>query len=467
MSDRPHLLIVDDEPLFLRTTAELLRNSGYHCSCAADGVAGREIWAREAIDLVLTDLNMPGNQNLEFLRAGRGSWPETPVIVITGVPTLPSAIESLRLGIADYLLKPVRYDDLMSSVRRALQRRHRHPPVAPPPGDVSGLPPILGESPAMQSLFELIERLSSSDVNVLITGESGTGKEVVAENLHRRSSRRDAPFQVIDCTAIPESLFESTLFGHAKGAFTGAIRDYAGLLQEADGGTVFFDEIGELPLVLQAKLLRVIQQPSFTPLGKTEPCQVDVRFMCATNRDLRLEVAEGRFRRDLFYRLAVVHLELPPLRARGDDIRLLAQHFLQVHRRPDQAEVSVSPSALAVLQQHPWPGNVRELRNAVEHGLALVRGVSIEPEHLPVSIREPFSDAAAALSTGSALSRADAVSGAERAYFEEVLRQHRGNVAESARAAGMSRQGLHKLLKKLGIDAAQYRGSPAAQGFEF
>jgi len=456
MPDKPpRILIADDEPLFLRTTATLLTEAGYDCTCAADGQQARETLARETFDLILTDLNMPGNRQLELLREGREQWPEAPLIVITGAPSLPSAIESIRLGIADYLLKPVKYHDLLSSIERALRfaprRYERKPSLETQPA----FREVVGESPAMRQVFELMERVAESDANVLVTGESGTGKEVVAGAIHRRSARAEHPFQVIDCTAIPETLFESVLFGHAKGAFTGAIKDQVGLLSLADGGTAFFDEIGELAPSLQAKLLRVIQEPTITPIGKTQPERIDARFICATNRNLMLEVNAGRFRRDLFYRLAVIHIELPPLRNRSGDVLLLADHFLRQLKRPEQDIDGFDAAAQELLQRYTWPGNVRELRNAVEHGLTMARGNQISPRDLPPTLLDGGPDArdVAGIRSG----REGVLRGAEREYLQHLLRDNQGNVARSAQQAGLSRQGLHKLLKKHGVEPAEYR----------
>jgi two-component system response regulator HydG len=466
MPDAPHakILVADDEPLFLRTTAELLRKAGYECTTASDGNAGLEALAREPFDLVLSDLNMPGNLKLELLREGRDKWPHIPLIVVTGVPSLPSAIESVRLGIADYLLKPVKYRDLLASVRRALAHRQQHSysdaeePASTDVAHDEAYAGFLGESSPMQELREIIERVARTDANVLITGESGTGKEVVARVIHRRSYRALGPLQVIDCTAIPEALFESVLFGHAKGSFTGAIRDQVGLLNQADGGTAFFDEIGELTAPLQAKLLRVIQEQTFTPLGKSSPVQVDTRFLCATNRNLEMEVNAGRFRRDLFYRLAVIHIQVPPLRERGSDVLLLARHFLRELQRPPAPVQGFSAAAQEVLEKYTWPGNIRELRNAVEHALAMARTGHITPVELPEVVRrgtlEPSSLQARQPFGGS---RTETVESIEREYLLEVLRRNAGNVAASAREAGMSRQGLHKLLKKHGLDAGEFR----------
>lgn len=454
------ILIADDEPLFLRTTAELLRKAGYECACAADGNTALQSLARESFDLIISDLNMPGNLKLELLREGRQQWPEIPLVVITGAPSLPTAIESVRLGIADYLLKPVKLDDLLSSVKRALSHRAIEQPQRVKDAHKDGqFSELVGESPAMHELFEIVERVIVSDANILITGESGTGKEAVAAAIHRRSTRAGGPFQVVDCTAIPEALFESLLFGHVKGSFTGAIKDQVGLLSQADGGTAFIDEIGELPAPLQAKLLRVIQEQTFVPLGKSEPQRIDVRFICATNRDLEMEINAGRFRRDLFYRLAVIHIELPPLRKRGEDVALLANHFLQQLQTPKNRATGFSEQTIKLFKRHLWPGNIRELRNAVEHGLAMARGKVIAPTDLPAAFHRATSAAAATSESRESHSgsRADALEKAERDYLIALLRENEGNVARSANQAGMSRQGLHKLLKKHAVDAADYR----------
>jgi two-component system response regulator HydG len=319
-------------------------------------------------------------------------------------------------------------------------------------------PEIVGDSPQVLELLDIVDRVARTDTNVLITGESGTGKEVVAETIHRHSRRAAGRFQVIDCTAIPEALFESALFGHAQGAFTGAIRDEPGLLRQCDRGTAFFDEIGELPPTLQAKLLRVIQEQSFTPVGKHEPVQVDTRFLCATNRDLELEVNAGRFRRDLFYRLAVVHIEVPPLRDRGEDIMQLAHHFLGQLRGTNPAVTAFSEEVLDCFRRYRWPGNVRELRNVVERALALARSTQIEVSDLPPALRPATLERASAeFGDSDVASRTETLDEAERNYLISLLSRNNGNVSESAKQAGMSRQGLHKLLSKHGISAADYR----------
>lgn len=456
------ILIADDEPLYLRTTGELLRKAGYECVCVPDAHEALDALSREPFDLVLSDLNMPGNLKLELLQQGRQQWPQTPLIVITGVPSIPTAIESIRLGITDYLLKPVKYEDLLSSVRRALAHRTVGRSIVERSDDerrslAAKFPDIIGASLQMLELFDIIDRVAGTDTNILITGESGTGKEVVARAIHKNSPRAQHNFQVIDCTAVPEPLFESVLFGHVKGSFTGAVKDQAGLLSQCDHGTVFFDEIGELPMTLQAKLLRVVQEQTFTPVGTNQPVQVDTRFVCATNRDLEMEVNAGRFRRDLFYRLAVIHIELPPLRERGDDVIVLAEHFLKTLRMSNSKVRGFSDEAVTSFQKHRWPGNIRELRNVVERALALARTELIEVAELPPSLQPSALVDQRHGSGANTASRYEALDDAEHDYLTSLLKQHQGNVSKAARQAGMSRQGMHKLLKKHGITAASFR----------
>ncbi len=465
-SGRPQrILIADDEPLYRRTTAALLEKEGYECVAAPDGRAALQALEESSFDLVLSDLNMPGNLRMELLSEGRRRWPDLPLIIVTGAATLLSAIEAVRLGVADYLLKPVRFEELFASVRRTLERSSRRGERTEGAVRPGGFQELVGNSPLMRDLVDLLQQVSSTDTNVLITGESGTGKEVVARAIHDHSARASRPFQVVDCTALPENLFESILFGHARGAFTGAIRDQAGLLREADGGTVFFDEVGELPLPLQSKLLRVVQEQTFVPLGKSQREKIDVRFLCATNRDLELEIQAGRFRRDLYYRLAVIPIFLPPLRERGEDVLALARHFLDRLRPPGRDNLELSHDALDLLRRYSWPGNIRELRNAIEHGIAMARTDRIEPGDLPAALRsEAGRDTAVRPieiprdGSGPVTSRAAAIVEAERDYLIRLLKEHGGNVARSAEHAGLSRQGLHKLLKRYEINAAEFRG---------
>jgi DNA-binding NtrC family response regulator len=308
----------------------------------------------------------------------------------------------------------------------------------------------------MLEVLEIVDRVAQTDTNVLITGESGTGKEVIAQAIHRNSRRARHNFQVIDCTAIPESLFESVLFGHVKGSFTGAIKDQEGLLSRSDKGTAFFDEIGELPLGSQVKLLRAVQEQAFTPVGKSELVHVDTRYISATNRNLQEEVNVGRFRRDLFYRLGVIHIELPPLRDRGDDVNLLSHHFLRELQPGEPRITGFSEEVLECFRHYQWPGNIRELRNVVERSIALARSATVQMSDLPKPMREAAVDDARPLVL-TEVSREEALDNADHTYLTALLEKHEGNVAQAARKAGLSRQGMHKLLNKHGIDPTKYR----------
>ncbi|WP_417388585.1 sigma-54-dependent transcriptional regulator [Gimesia sp.] len=457
------ILIADDEPLYLKTTGQLLRKAGFDCVCVSSAGAAIAKLESDRFDLILSDLNMPGNLKLELLHQGRTNWPHIPLIVVTGVPSMPSAIESIRLGITDYLLKPVKFEDLLTSVNRALETQSKVFKRSEMESDIersdlsARFPEVVGSSPPILEILDIVDRIAETDVNVLITGESGTGKEVVAHTIHQHSLRRTEKFQVIDCTAIPESLFESVLFGHAKGAFTGAVSDQEGLLKQADQGTAFFDEIGELPAASQSKLLRAIQESRFTPVGKNKSLQIDSRFICATNRDLEAEVGAGRFRGDLYYRLGVIHIELPPLRERGEDTVLLAEHFLKKIGDKTGRKLNFSPETLDCLREYSWPGNIRELKNVVERSVALTRSETIEKNELPESLLKlpsvPSHDSSGTIDG----SRNEAIENAEYEYLTALLEKHDGNISQAAQQAGVSRQGLHKLLNKHNISAADFR----------
>lgn len=455
---RNRILLADDEPLYLRTTAELLRRAGYECLTATDAAEAIQALTDQSIDLIIVDLNMPGNLDLELLNVGRKQYPQIPMIVATGAPSLRSAIDSVRLHIADYLLKPIRIEELIASVRRALASRQitaNSNSIPAGTGDpVADL--LIGHSAEMSEIHNLIRKAGASEASVLITGESGTGKELAALALHRSSSRSQGSFITVDCTAIPEALFESVLFGHIKGAFTGAAIDQPGLLRGAHGGTIFLDEIGELPLSSQSKLLRFIQHATFTPVGQTQPISIDVRIIAATNRDLSVEVKQERFRQDLFYRLSVIPIRLPPLRNRGDDICQLADHFLRTLNPPQRTGMKLSAEALAVLQNYSWPGNVRELRNVIERVMALSTGSLIQVGDLPPTMTDRLTDALAATTDGAS-PRHRVLARADRGYLEDLLKKSGGNVSHAATLAGVTRQGMYKLLQKHGIVPTDFR----------
>jgi DNA-binding NtrC family response regulator len=452
------ILLVDDELLYRTSTAALLRNSGYLVTTAASTEEAMRLMREQPAGLAMVDLNLPGNEKLELLRFLREQFPAVPVMVVTGHPSLPTAIASLRLRITDYLLKPIKYEELLETVHRVL-------PTVDKSSEAFDTDPQLeftSRSPAMQQVLDVARRVAQTDVNILITGETGTGKEVAAREIHRLSQRNRQTFQPIDCAAIPEGLLESTLFGHARGAFTGAVGRREGLMMQCHGGTAFLDEVGELPLTLQAKFLRTIQNESFTPVGENREIRIDTRFISATSRDLEQEIAAGRFRRDLYYRLAVIHLKLPPLRERIEDIETIVEDLFRKFRTAHRTAEDFSPDAWALLRRHNWPGNVRELRNVVERGLSLARGRWIEASDLPTEIvvggtgrdsfppRQPTTERPKTLPMDR--------TAAEREYLVNLLRMSGGNVTQAAEQAGVSRQGLHRILQRHNLTARDFRG---------
>jgi two-component system, NtrC family, response regulator HydG len=386
MESQPTILVVDDEEVIRDSCRKILERCRYRVETARDGYEGLRLLRSKPIDLVLLDLKMPGLEGTEFLRRARAENPELDVIVITGYSSVGSAVDCMRLGAYDYLPKPFNAESLRMVVGRALEKRllalenralrRRLREVSPP--DV-----LQGRSPAVERVREMIARVAPAETTVLILGESGTGKELVARAIHRGSPRASRPFVTVDCGALVESLCENELFGHVKGAFTGAIQTRPGRIETADGGTLFLDEIGNIGPGMQGKLLRVLQEREITRVGGQEPLRVDVRIIAATNRDLRAAMYSGRFREDLFYRLSVVLIEIPPLRSRREDIPILARELLhRVSERKQLPMRQLSADAIRMMQIHSWPGNVRELENTLERALLMAQGPEILAEDL-------------------------------------------------------------------------------------
>ncbi len=443
------VLIVDDDAALREGLAETLGDLGHRTEEAEDGAAALRRLARPGVDAVLLDLRMPGLDGLEVLRRIRALPAAPPVAVLTAVPTAANTIEAMRLGAIDHLAKPVGRADLAALLSTLLAE-----PDAPPPPAEATVPEgeMVGASAALREVQKTIGRLADSDATVLITGETGTGKEVVARALHRHGRRAGGPFVAVNCAAIPAELLESLLFGYVRGAFTGAVADRAGSFREADGGTLFLDEIGDMPAAMQAKLLRVLGDRTVTPVGG-RAVAVDVRVLAATHRDLLRAVREGGFREDLFYRLGVVPLHLPPLRERLADIVPLAEHVLALSAGPGGVAKRLSPAAAARLVEHPWPGNVRELRNAMERVAALVRHpvVSAADLHFLGAPAPSAPDAADWLAGDlpTALARLEA------AMIRRALTASRGNRAEAARRLGIHRQLLHAKLARLDLSGSR------------
>jgi two-component system NtrC family response regulator len=376
------ILFIDDDLAGREVALFNLRKAGYEVRAAADGAEGLAAFSPESFDLVVTDLKMPGVSGIEVLRAVRSRSPEIPVLVITAFGNVETAVEAMREGAWDFIGKPFHRDQLLMSVGKALERRRLSDEVRTLRIRATGVEhEIVHASPAMARLVEMTDRVARSAASVLVTGESGTGKEAIARRIHVKSSRAQGPFVAVNCAAVPGELLESELFGHARGAFTGAVRSRPGRFRQADGGTLFLDEVSEIPVGLQAKLLRALQEKVIDVVGSDVPVPVDVRIVAATNRDLPARIREGAFREDLYYRLAVVELAVPPLRERPEDIPALVGHFLGV-LAPGR-DLSVPPAVLAELSRRAWPGNVRELRNACERMAILCPGLELSADDLP------------------------------------------------------------------------------------
>ena len=386
------ILVIDDDEGMRNLLMELLSNPKRSILKTDSALNGLKILKNETVDLVLTDIHMPDINGIEFIKRAQESNITAPIITITAYASTDTAVQALRAGAYDYLSKPFAHEELLKIVENTLQARHLFQEVTYLRGKLDkqySLENMIGQSKLMQKAFEIIERVSNCDCNILITGASGTGKELVARAIHNISDRKDKPFVPINCAAIPENLLESELFGHTKGAFTGAVSNKSGLIEIAHGGTLFLDEIGDMPISLQAKLLRVIQDHNVQRVGSTSTNPIDVRIVAATNQDLKESIRKQMFRKDLYYRLDVVGIKLPPLCQRGNDIILLANHFLKQHsERLNKAIQGFSRPVLKAFETYSWPGNVRELENAVEHAITLCRSERIDLCDLPGSIQE-------------------------------------------------------------------------------
>ncbi|GKS57180.1 acetoacetate metabolism regulatory protein AtoC [Nitrospira sp.] len=375
------ILVVDDEPSLRDVLSIMLKKAGYATNTASDGEEAVTQIGKEIYDLVITDLKMPGMGGMDVLKAVKSSSPDTVVLVVTAFGSAESAVEAMKLGAYDYLTKPFQIDEVQLTIRNALEKRRlstENMLLKREMASHSSLSSIIGQSDAMQKVFDVIVKVADTRSNVLICGESGTGKELVARAIHYNSSRAHMPFVAVNCSAMPETLLESELFGHMKGSFTGAVSNKAGLFEVANGGSIFLDEIGDMSMPTQVKLLRVIQEREFRRVGGTQDVKVDVRIIAATNRDLERAVAEGTFREDLYYRLDVIPIRLPPLRVRTGDIPLLVQHFLdQFAKESGKPAPSIAPDAVQALLAHEWRGNVRELENLIERAVAFSSGGTI------------------------------------------------------------------------------------------
>ncbi len=450
MSSRGSILVAEDEGLARRTLVELLQEEGYQVYEAADGTAAIHILDEIDVDVVLSDIKMPGADGIAILKKVRETHPQTMVILMTAYSSVETVVEALRLGAQDYLLKPLLLEDVLNKIRRLLEHKQQAWEVQLLRREVTrhlDFDSLVGRSPTMKELFELIKKVAPTNATVLITGESGVGKEVVARLLHSLSAQKHHVFLPINCSAIPESLLESQLFGYVKGAFTGAVGNQEGLFHRARGGTIFLDEMGEMPVTLQPKLLRAIEAKEIMPVGATTPVKTDIRLLVATNRDLAKEVEAGRFREDLYYRLNVIELHIPPLRERREDIPLLVEYLLRRHNHDlKKSYKGVDNTTMKMLMAMPWKGNVRELDNVLERAMILGNGEWITPVELPRGI-EPDKVMLASLSDHLK----EAVQAYEKTHIEHILKKMAGDKKAAADALGLSLSSLYRKLDDLGI----------------
>jgi two-component system response regulator HydG len=454
MTGRPTVLVVDDETSILESVRILLRTEGFTAHVAQGGRAGLEKLEEVRPDIVVSDVRMPGVDGLQLLAAARAQDPTLPVVLMTAQATLQSAIQAVNDGAFYYLQKPFRNDELVAIVRRAAETRtlraeNQRLTQEIRRRDRTGVVPPAGQARAWREALRLAETVAPTESTVLVTGESGTGKEVVARWIHEQSARAEASFASINCGALPESLLESELFGHTKGSFTGAVKDKQGLFAAAGGGTFFLDEIGETTPATQVKLLRVLQQREVIPVGATDPVAIDVRLVAATNRDLEEEVRRGAFRGDLYYRLNVIAIHLPPLRERRDDIPLLADHFLRgaAAQRGEPAK-TLAPAALDALAAYQWPGTVRELENAIERAVILTPGDVVAPSALPERITARKVEPLVAERTPAS----PTLEAIERAYVLWVLQNEGGNKSRAAEVLGIDPSTLYRKLARYGVE---------------
>jgi len=466
-SPRPRILVCDDEPVARRATIRALGKAMYEFTECDSGLGALEALSprHHGIDLVLLDLHMPGLGGMGFLSRLDELQTAPPVVVVTADTSIKTAIEAVRAGASDYLCKPFAVDELRIVVEKSLETarlQSENRRLAAEVQRLGGPAELLGESLAMRQVKDTIEKVAPTTASILILGESGTGKELVAREIHHQSDRDHGPFVTVNCAAIPDTLVESELFGHRRGAFTGADRDRSGKFKEAHLGTLFLDEIGDMALPAQAKLLRVLQEGQVEPLGGGPAVEVDVRVVAATHRDLRKMAADGAFREDLLFRLRVVDIELPPLRDRDGDVLLLAQHFLEAI---GAGRLRLGPEVETILGSYSWPGNVRELANAMERAAIFCTGGVLRAADLPTDVRREMRNTTVGIEPPPELTdemdfrtaKARAIDSFERSILTTELRRHNGNVSQAARALGLHRQNMQQKLRRLGISAASFK----------
>jgi DNA-binding NtrC family response regulator len=457
MGNAPRITVIDDEPLMRITVQDALTAEGYKVTAAETGEKGLTLLREKQADILITDLKLPDVDGIQILKEVKTVSPETQVIMITAYGSIDSAVTAMKEGASDYLTKPFAMDELLLIIKRILRMKQLEEEnifLRKKVEERYGLEGLVGKSPQMLKIYDLIQTVSQTDTTVLINGESGTGKELVANAIHLRSPRKNGPFIKVNCAALPETLLESELFGHEKGAFTGAIKQRNGRFEMADGGTLFLDEIGDISLAVQVKLLRVLQERQFERVGGNETLSVNVRLICATQRDLKEEIRKGSFREDLYYRLNVVPISLPPLRERREDILLLAEHFINKFSQKMGREITgLSEEAKTLLLKYAFPGNIRELENMLERAIALIKGSVIQAEDLPEEVcgqARPIQTICEKIQGSKPLTQA--VHLFEQEYIQSVLEKTRGKKGQAAELLGISRKTLWEKIKELEIE---------------
>jgi two-component system response regulator AtoC len=449
-----HILLVDDDQALCETLSLGLRKRDFEVDARPSAAEALDVLAAGGIDAVVTDLHMAGTTGLDLCARVVSRWPDVPVMVLTAFGSLETAVQAIRAGAYDFISKPVEMDVLGIALDRAVRNRRLHEEVKRLRDEAAHPRPrpstLVGDSDTMRRVIDLVDRVADAEVSVLVTGESGTGKEVVARALHARSRRAKGPFVAVNCAAVPEPLLESELFGHVRGAFTDAKESRVGLFQQAGGGSLFLDEIGDMPLTLQPKLLRVLQERTVRPVGSSQEVPVDVRIVAATNRDLEEAIEERRFREDLYFRINVVQLPIPPLRARGADVLQLAQHFAtRFAERAGKQVLGISPAVAERLLAYAWPGNVRELQNCMERAVALTLYDHVAVDDLPEKIRDY--KRSHVLVAGDDPTELVPMEEVERRYIRRVMEAVGGNKTAAARVLGYDRKRLYRKLEKLGL----------------
>jgi len=457
MENLVRVMVIDDEPLMRVTIQDALAAEGYEVSIAETGKKGVNLIKDHQADILITDLKLPDMDGIQVLKEAKSLNPTTQVILITAYGSVDSAVTAMKEGASDYLTKPFPMDELLLIIKRILRMKQLEEEnifLRKKVEERYGLEGLVGKSPQMLKIYELIDTVAQTDTTVLIYGESGTGKEMVANAIHLRSLRKGGPFIKVNCAALPETLLESELFGHEKGAFTGAIKQRKGRFEMADGGTLFLDEIGDISPVVQVRLLRVLQERQFERVGGNETLSVDVRLICATQRDLKEEIRKGSFREDLYYRLNVVPMHLPPLRERREDILLLSDHFMNKFSQKMGKEITgLSEEAKTILLKYTFPGNIRELENMLERAVALIKGKVIQAYDLPEEVcgqTSPVRDVCEKIRGSKPL--ASAVSLFEKEYIQSVLEKTKGKKGQAAEILGISRKTLWEKIKELEIE---------------